>query len=79
MQRVKLQTKKRLKEDLDFINDFVKESLRIQTTAIELVNRIGRYDENKSRPIKILFNNRSDETRVLRNLGNMKQADQQFK
>ena len=37
--------------------------------------RIGRYEENKSRPIKILFNNKTDQTRVLRNLGNLKQAE----
>ena len=67
--------KERLQEDLDFINDFVKEGLHIQTTDIESVDRIGRYEENKSRPIKILFNNRSDQTRVLRNLGNLKQAE----
>ena len=71
--------KERLQEDLDFINDFVKEGLHIQTTDIESVDRIGRYEENKSRPIKILFNNGSDQTRVLINLGNLKQAEKKFK
>ena len=47
-------TKERLQEDFNFINDFVKEDLHIQTTDIESVDRIGRYNENKSRPIKIL-------------------------
>ena len=51
-----------------FITDFVKEDLHIQATTIESVDRIGRYEENKSRPIEVLFNNRSDQTTVLRNL-----------
>ena len=71
--------KERLQEDLDFINDFVKERLHIQITDIESVGRICRYEENKSRPIKTMFDNRSDLTRVLRNLGNPKQTEQKFK
>ena len=43
--------KERLQEDLDFSNDFVKEGLHIHTTDIESVDRIARYEENKSRPI----------------------------
>ena len=67
--------KARIVDDFDFITDFVKEGLHIQATSIESVDRIGRYEENKSRPIKILFNNKTDQTRVIRNLGNLKQAE----
>ena len=67
--------KDRIVDDFDFITDFVKEGLHIQATSIESVDRIGRYEENKSRPIKILFNNKTDQTRVLRNLGNLKQEE----
>ena len=57
----------------------VKEGLHIQATTIESVDRIGRYEENKCQPIKVLFNSKTDQTRVLSIIGNLKQAEQKFK
>ena len=51
----------------------------VYMSTIESVDRIGRYEENKSRPIKVLFNNKTDQTRVPSNLANLKQAEQKFK
>ena len=47
----------------DFITDFVNVGVYIQATTIESVDRIRRYEGKKSRPIKVLFNNKSDQTR----------------
>ena len=47
--------KDRFIDDFDFITDVVKEGLHMQATTIESVDRIGRYEENKCRPIKVLL------------------------
>ena len=67
-----------VREAIDSCTIAAKEGLHIQATTIESVDSIGRYEENKSRPIKVLFNNKTDQTRVLRNLGNLKQAEQKI-
>ena len=51
---------------------------KVYKSTIESVDRIGRYEENKSQPIKVLFHNKTDQTRVLRNLKTLKQAEQMF-
>ena len=70
---------KRMKDDVSFINDFVTEGLHIQSVEIESVARIGKYERNKKRPMKVKFCNRTDQVKVLKNLCNLSEADEQFK
>ena len=62
---------KRMKDDVSFINDFVTEGLHIQSVEIESVARIGKYERNKKRPMKVKFCNRTDQVKVLKNLCNL--------
>ena len=71
--------KDRKNDDISFVNDFVTEGLHIPTVDIESSVRIGRYEKEKSRPLKVTFTNRSDQIKVLKNLGNLKVADQKLK
>ena len=41
--------------------------------------RIGKYERNKKRPMKVKFCNRTDQVKVLKNLCNLSEADEQFK
>ena len=70
---------KRMKDDVSFINDFVTEGLHIQSVEIESVARIGKYERNKKRPMKVKFCNRTDQVKVLKNLCNLSEADEHFK
>ena len=72
-------SKGRSKEELDFVKDFIKEGLKITAVEIETTNRIGRFDPNKQRPIRVKFTNRTDQQKVLLNLGNLKVAEARFK
>ena len=45
-------------------------------TPIKLVSRIGRQDNSKKRPIKIVFNSSEDREKVMENLKNLKGKDQ---
>ena len=56
-----LYEKKRMKDDVSFINDFVTEGLDIQSVETESVARIGKYEGNKKRHIKVKFCNRTDQ------------------
>ena len=60
-------SKGRSKEELDFVKDFIKEGLKITAVEIETTNRIGRFDPNKQRPIRVKFTNRTDQQKVLLN------------
>ena len=46
---------KLMKDDVSFINDFVTEGLHIQSVEIESVARIGKYERNKKRHMKVKF------------------------
>ena len=70
---------KRMKDDVSFINDFVTEGLHIQSVEIESVARIGKYERNKKRPMKVKFCNRTDQVKVLKNLCNLSEADEKIK
>ena len=66
---------KRMK-DVYFINDFVTEGLHIQSVEIEYVARIGKYEGNKKRHMKVKFCNRTDQVKVLKNLCNLSEVDE---
>ena len=72
-------SKERSKEELEFVKDFIEEGLKITAVEIESTARIGRFDPNKQRPIRVKFTNRADQQKVLHNLGNLKVAEAKFK
>ena len=72
-------TKDRISDDLKYVNDFIAEGLHISAMDIESCIRIGKYDANGNRPLKVQFANRSDQIKILKNLGNLKAADDKYK
>ena len=68
----------RKKDDVSFIIDFVTEGLHIQSVEIESVARIGKYEGNR-RPIKLQFCNLTDQVKILKNICNLSEEDEQFK
>ena len=65
-------SKARSNEELEFVKTFIEEGLKITAVEIENTDRIGRFDPNKKRPIRVKFTNRADQQKVLHNLGNLK-------
>lgn len=66
-------------DDIAFINNFIKDGLHIPSATIESCDRIGNFDVNAKRPIKVRFTTCVDQVRVLKNLCNLKNAEEKFK
>ena len=58
-------------EDKTFVNEMLKE-LQIGAINTKLIERIGTVDNNKGRPIKLVFHNEEDQQKVFLNLRNLK-------
>ena len=61
-------------EDLVFSKDLIQ-SIGVDT-PIKSVSRIGRQENSKKRPIKIVFNSSEDREKVMENLKNLKGKEQ---
>ena len=67
--------KQRKQDDIEFVNNFVKKGLCISSVSVEDCIRLGKYDSDKDdgrRPLKVTLSHRSDQVKVMRNLGNLK-------
>ena len=58
-------------EDNTFVNEMLKE-LQIGAIITKHFERIGTVDNNKGRPIKLVFHNEEDQQKVFLNLRNLK-------
>lgn len=65
-------------KDNQFVENFITEGLGIAPLNVESVLRLGKRG-NKARPIKVKCAQRGDQVTVMRNLSNLKQADQMYK
>ena len=56
-----------------------KSCIYVQSVEIESVARIGKYERNKKRTMKVKFWNRTNQVKVLKNLSNLSEADEKIK
>ena len=70
----KTNSPERKKEDLEFVENFIDEGLKISGQPIQSCFRLGRYDENKVRPMKVIFCQKVGQVKVLDNLSALRGA-----
>ena len=68
----------RKKDDLAFIENFITKGLTIQVQPIENVYRLGIYDANKCRPIKVVFTQKAGQVKVIENLSALRNAEPEY-
>lgn len=69
--------KQRKENDLKFVEKFVEEGLNITSVNIEECIRLGNFnpDASNPRPLKVTLTSRSEQLKVINNLSNLKQCD----
>eukprot|EP00794_Sanderia_malayensis_P010324 gene10324-11395_t len=67
----------RLEIETEKISKLIKDGMKITVPVIHKIHRCGKYDENRKspRPIKIVFKDKMDRNKVLRNAPNLKAAE----
>lgn len=69
----------RYDEDEKFIKDFISVGLHIPSQPIQSVFRLGKASEDKSRPIKVIFQHKSSQVSIMHNLSSLREADDVYK
>ncbi len=69
----------RQNEDLSLLKDFMEVGLCIPAQDIQSCFRLGRFEADKVRPIKITFSHKSSQIKVLDNLSALSRAEEKFK
>ena len=69
----------RKKDDKEFIEKFMEKGLKIRPQTIESVIRLGRFDSEKTRPIKVTFCSKLSQITVIENLSALRNAEPEFK
>jgi len=64
----------RKKEDLEFVAEFIEQGLKISAQPVQSCFRLGRYDANKIRPLKIIFCHKVGQVKVVENLSALRGA-----
>ena len=67
-----------VRDDEKFINELCLQ-IEIEEPSILKVNRIGKKDENKKRPVKVCFNNEFDKRKFFAKLYLLKDAEEKYK
>ena len=72
---------KRVASDMEKVKNMITDGMKIQMPIIEKIQRLGRYNPDKAtyRPIRIIFKERSDRNKMVRNASNLKEADEKYK
>ena len=67
----------RKREEGDLIDRLCREGVRVQGCKVVKSFRIGKYERNvtKSRPLKVVFETKDQQQRLLANLRNLKEAE----
>ena len=68
----------RKKEDNGYIEKFITKGLNIQAQPVENSYRLGIYDANKCRPIKIVFTQKAGQVKIIENLSALTNADPEY-
>ncbi len=69
----------RNKDDVEFVNTFMDQGLKIQKEPIQSIYRLGRYEADKSRPVKVIFCQKAGQVKIMENLSSLSNAEESFK
>ena len=71
----------RKEEERELANRLCTIGARVQGCQVKKTSRLGKYDKNstKPRPLKISFANKQQQQKVLANLSNLREAEQDLK
>ena len=70
---------KRAEEDLQFVNDLIDKGLNISSQEVQSCFRLGFYRDDKTRPMKVTFANKSNQVKFIEHLYRLRNAEQSFK
>ena len=70
---------KRHQEDREFVEALIDQGINISPQEIQSSFRLGFYKENVTRPIKVIFANKSSQIKVIEHLYRLREAEQRFK
>ena len=74
----KTNSAERKKDDLTFIEKFIDEGLNISAQPVQSCFRLGRYNENKNRPMKVIFCQKVGQVKVMENLSSLRGASEDY-
>lgn len=66
------------KDDLIFAEKFIGEGLNLTAQPIQSHFRIGRFEQGKTRPIKVIFCHKSGQVKVIENLSALRNAHDDY-
>ena len=71
----------RKKEEEDIVDRLCNEGARVQGCKVTKTFRLGKYDKDKNqpRPLKVTFETKEQLQKLLANLRNLKEADEDLK
>ena len=71
----------RKKEEEDIVDRLCNEGARVQGCKVTKTFRLGKYDKDKNqpRPLKVTFETKEQQQKLLANLRNLKEADEDLK
>ena len=71
----------RTKEEEDIVDRLCNEGARVQGCKVTKTFRLGKYDKDKNqpRPLKVTFETKEQQQKLLANLRNLKEADEDLK
>lgn len=69
----------RNKEDFDYVNDLITKGMYLPSQPIQSCYRLGRYNKDINRPMRVTFCTKTSHVLVLNSLTNLKEADASYK
>ena len=70
---------KRNQEDREFVEALIDQGINISPQEIQTSFRLGLYKDNVTRPVKVIFANKSSQVKVVEHLYRLREAEQRFK
>ena len=69
----------RIESERKAVDKFITEGIKIRPLEIKTTQRMGKYQSDKSRPIKVTFVDKYAVGKIFKNITNLKQAEHDFK
>ena len=71
----------RIEEELNFANELCDKGIKVGNVEIIKTRRLGKYDSEatRPRPLKITFESREQQQKVIANIANLKEAEDKYK
>ena len=69
----------RIESERKAVDKFITEGIKIRPLEIKTTQRMGKYQSDKSRPIKVTFADKYAVGKIFKNIANLKQAEHDFK